>query len=255
VTTGRNPCRFTAHADVGEEASGQRDVPVPGLLKPVADVLARDVFGHDLDARRQIGHLPVLRQPTTQLLQCLVEEHPAMVDQMATLAPDHRPHHVTAPLDVPGTEALLVYPTCHVRDLDAQLTSAAERLLATMQREKRDSLSLCIAFYEEHHKQVFFSRATERVEWERWQLPVRLRRVPPEQALFVDTRAETAATVRRALFAVVQRVDANQRHVPPLTSKDVLPFPFKLFMPDTDDGGWGDTMWSLLKSVKPASFA
>lgn len=85
----------------------------------------------------------------------------------------------------------------------------------------RDSTkaALTVQFQDQKVKKATWFAKTQDVTWEEWRIEV-----------LMDPNADTTASLERALYKVLQTAETQREHIPPITTRDVAPFPYEVLI-------------------------
>ncbi|PRT52671.1 Meiotically up-regulated gene 66 protein [Wickerhamiella sorbophila] len=78
---------------------------------------------------------------------------------------------------------------------------------------------LTVQFQDHKVKKATWFAKTQDVSWEEWRVEVQL-----------DPNADTTASLQRALFKVLQTAETQREHIPPITTRDIAPFPYEVLI-------------------------
>ncbi|KAF2086841.1 DUF1649-domain-containing protein [Saccharata proteae CBS 121410] len=128
--------------------------------------------------------------------------------------------------------------TALVRAIDTSNTSTSQQ---------RGRGQLCIQFFEKRRRKSYFpfgtlgkARADEEVCWEMWTLDVTLA-TPRTEGEVVKVRRAMEKSLQKTAMKVVNIVNRDKDHIPPITTTDTNPFPYQISVnPKTE--GWGQRM-------------
>lgn len=104
-------------------------------------------------------------------------------------------------------------------------------VVAQLKKRPAGKAQCLVTFYEKRKEKAWFGTSDKRVAWEDWQLSFTLLGGAGGTGELADERrALLEADVRARLVAVLKKVNDNKNHIPPLTTKEALPFPWELVL-------------------------
>jgi len=93
-----------------------------------------------------------------------------------------------------------------------------------------------------------FSKVEERVKWEQWVIPIQIGK-PMSSNDSPDRKERLEKELRRVMYSITKQVNETKNHIPPLTNKDITPFPYEITFPTQEtNAGVFATLGSMLKS-------
>lgn len=105
---------------------------------------------------------------------------------------------------------------------------------------KPSRAQIIVQFLEKKRRKGWFAKADEETVWENWVVEVTLTtaRSEPEAA---RNRRRMEGELQKACMRVVTLVNRERGHIPPITTNESNPFPYKILVNPRDDG-WGQKM-------------
>lgn len=170
------------------------------------------------------------------------------------------------PQDVDSELFDVTYVHCGDAEVAARLEAKIDEAVSLFERKPQDMAQLCLSFYEPRRRQVglFWSKADERLYWERWCINLAIVAsdvFSQDHHSLAYTNARAARQAQRQaqleglLTEVVTRVNEKRAHIPPVVSSSPCSFPFDVAV--TSGGGQlpfglGTVKRMLMQSSPPA---
>jgi autophagy-related protein 101 len=108
------------------------------------------------------------------------------------------------------------------------------RVLEEYQPPKRE---IGVQFFETVYKKPsWFGKNHEDVCWEQWVIEVVMEPPSGEQEA---SRRKTEKQLHDILVEIVNQVNCNKDHIPPITTTDSTPFPYHIVVSTEETEGWG----------------
>jgi len=171
----------------------------------------------------------------------------------------HRAFGVITPKDVEIDFLDFVYVCVDDPTIEHDVQEKVEVFYNTIKRKDLKQVKILVSFYETRSKKGWFSKE-EKVCWEQWIININCLsplnpnpnnnpqtwqpHFPP--ASYVVKLEERLSGVMRHILRVI---NDNKNHIPPLTSKEITPFPYDITISNMSEG-WG-LLWNMLKSPGP----
>jgi hypothetical protein len=137
----------------------------------------------------------------------------------------------------------LYYVKCDDKAVDVKVEEKIDEFCASFAKRKTNKGQIVLSFYEKKQKNKFFSKY-DLVCWEQWIVHISL----------TNSTSKTnnlEQELKGKLLYINNIVNENKAHIPPITTKDVTPFPFEISIPNNSEGGVVDMFWNMLKSPSP----
>ncbi|KAK9480358.1 autophagy-related protein [Lipomyces japonicus] len=161
---------------------------------------------------------------------------------------------------VPTREVLdITYASIEDAVLEAQINDKLTLLNATLEASSQNASNLlptnnlsakvqgqvCIAFYEKKTKKAWFSKSEEEVCWEKWVINVTS--INPRTDSDRNKMAKsTESQLQNIMFKIIDIVNENKDHIPPITTTETNPFPYQILLPSSTDESWGAVFKKIL---------
>ena len=126
-----------------------------------------------------------------------------------------------------------------IRQLDSASTQQSPQY-----QPKTGRGQLVLQFLEKKRRKGWFvAKADEETVWENWVIDVTLTsaRSEPEAA---RNRRQMEQQLMTAAMKIVETVDRDRNHIPPITTNETNPFPYQILINPKSDG-WGQKMGIL----------
>lgn len=109
----------------------------------------------------------------------------------------------------------VTYPYVDYPETNALLTERCQELERALRTNTKATVIL--QFQDEQVKKPTWFAKTQNVGWEEWRIEVA-----------IDPRADGASQLQRALMRVLQTAETQKDHIPPITTREVAPFPYEV---------------------------
>jgi len=144
------------------------------------------------------------------------------------------------------------YVRCEDKTIESYINSKTDEFFESWQKKKFDPPKrfLLLSFDEKRTRsQLFgFSKVEERVKWEQWVIPIQIGK-PMSSNDSPDRKERLEKELRRVMYSITKQVNETKNHIPPLTNKDITPFPYEITFPTQEtNAGVFATLGSMLKS-------
>jgi len=87
---------------------------------------------------------------------------------------------------------------------------------------------------------------SQKVCWERWLINI----VLPTKENTGETTTQLYQDLHQRITQILRIVNDNKNHIPPLTTKEVTPFPYEISFPGSGEG-WGAGFWKMFQVQSP----
>jgi hypothetical protein len=151
-------------------------------------------------------------------------------------------HRYFTPLNPATHEILdLTLPYMTEDSIDALIDTRTTTLLRALDTSPTAHIQL--QFLERRRRRGWFSaKPDEELPWETWVVHVAVTAARSEPEAFRNRRA-MAAALERACWSVVEVVNRERAHIPPITSNESNPFPYHVVVgkgkgPGVVEKGW-----------------
>ncbi|KAF2176300.1 DUF1649-domain-containing protein [Zopfia rhizophila CBS 207.26] len=119
-----------------------------------------------------------------------------------------------------------------------QRTAALVRAIEST-HQQRGRGQLAVQFFEKRRRKTyFFGKADEEVCWEQWTLDVTLA-TPRTETDVLKVRRAMEKSLHKAALKIVNIVNRDKDHIPPITTTDANPFPYQVVVNPKATDGWG----------------
>lgn len=144
------------------------------------------------------------------------------------------------------------YVRCEDQSIDSYLTNKIDEFYDSWQKKKFEPQKrfILLSFDEKRTRsQLFgFSKVEERVKWEQWVIPIQIGKALSSNDP-TDRKDKLEKDLRKLMYSITKQVNENKNHIPPLTNKDLTPFPYDITFPTQEsNAGLFATLGSMLKS-------
>ncbi|KAF2715318.1 DUF1649-domain-containing protein [Pleomassaria siparia CBS 279.74] len=147
----------------------------------------------------------------------------------------------------PLTRDLLDLTLPAIDDVDLE-TLIDQRTIALVRaiestHQQRGRGQLVVQFFEKRRRKTyFFGKADEEVCWEMWTLDVTLA-TPRTETDVLKVRRAMEKSLQKAAMKIVNIVNRDKDHIPPITTTDQNPFPYTVIVnPKPTADTWGPRM-------------
>ncbi|EFJ14139.1 hypothetical protein SELMODRAFT_423950 [Selaginella moellendorffii] len=193
-----------------------------------------------------------------EVLRCIL--HTVMFNRALGLV---RPHDVDSELFD------LTYVQCGDLTFEKKMEEKIDQLIAWVEKHPNKKITVCLSFYETRSKQnAWFGHKMERLYWEQWYVTLNttvqqshLRSKPHHDKLgdaldlMTDERSKRHALLesglKEVMLQILQQVNEKKDHVPPVTSQDVVSFPYEISIPSSSDSSFGMDMFKRMLQTGP----
>ncbi|KAI9853546.1 MAG: hypothetical protein M1824_001111 [Vezdaea acicularis] len=94
---------------------------------------------------------------------------------------------------------------------------------------------IAVQFFEKRRRKAWFMKGDEEVCWEMWTLDVTLA-TPRTEAERIKVRKAMENQLQKTALKIVTLVNRDQSHIPPITTSDSNPFPYRIEINPKADG-------------------
>eukprot|EP01119_Soliformovum_irregulare_P023141 TRINITY_DN8042_c0_g1_i1.p1 TRINITY_DN8042_c0_g1~~TRINITY_DN8042_c0_g1_i1.p1 ORF type:complete len:202 (-),score=31.15 TRINITY_DN8042_c0_g1_i1:38-643(-) len=146
------------------------------------------------------------------------------------------------------------YMCCDEPTIKAFVQEKANTFFDSWQRKRFDPLqrTIFLSFDEKRMKsQLFgFSQVEERVMWEQWWINLK---IVNRSLSSPEGSKRLEEDLQKTVFNILQLANEYKTHIPPLTNKDITPFPYNVTFPTADQSqGLLSTLGNMLKTGSSA---
>ncbi|KAF2490443.1 DUF1649-domain-containing protein [Mytilinidion resinicola] len=138
----------------------------------------------------------------------------------------------------------LTLPAIDDVDLETLIDQRSAALVRAIEsaHQQRGRGQLAVQFFEKRRRKTYFSfgKADEEVCWEQWMLDVTLA-TPRTETDVIKVRRAMEMSLHKAALKIVNIVNRDKDHIPPITTTDANPFPYQIVVNPKSDG-WGQRM-------------
>ncbi|KAF2730363.1 DUF1649-domain-containing protein [Polyplosphaeria fusca] len=138
----------------------------------------------------------------------------------------------------------LTLPAIDDVDLETLVDQRTVQLVRAIEstHQQRGRGQLVVQFFEKkRRKTYFFGKADEEVCWEQWTLDVTLA-TPRTETDVLKVRRAMEKSLSKAAHKIVNIVNRDKDHIPPITTTDANPFPYQVLVNPKATDGWGPRM-------------
>ncbi|KAI9888950.1 MAG: hypothetical protein M1814_006128 [Vezdaea aestivalis] len=102
---------------------------------------------------------------------------------------------------------------------------------------------IAISFFEKRRKKAWFTKTEEEVCWEQWTINVTLA-TPKNESDRIKVRRAMETQLQKTALKILTVVNRDQAHIPPITTSDQNPFPYRIDINPKGDGeAWGNRLY------------
>jgi hypothetical protein len=134
----------------------------------------------------------------------------------------------------------LTLPAIDDVDLETLVDQRTGQLILAIDstHQPRGRGQLVVQFFEKkRRKTYFFGKADEEVCWEQWTLDVTCA-TPRTETDVLKVRRAMEMSLHKAALKIVNIVNRDKDHIPPITTTDSNPFPYKILVNPKSADGW-----------------
>jgi len=137
------------------------------------------------------------------------------------------------------------YVRCDDEGIEKKVDEKTEEFVHSFAKRKVNKMQIVLSFNEKRAKSNFFSKY-DLVCWEQWIINISLSNKEVDKG---KINTALAKELEKRVVYVLKLVNENIGHIPPITNKDITPFPFEITLPNSNsEGGVVDMFWNILKS-------
>ena len=89
------------------------------------------------------------------------------------------------------------------------------------------------------------AKTQEEVCWEEWLIDVHVINTRTDQDKETSLK-KTEKQLRDIFLAITNKVNTNKDHIPPITTTDATPFPYRIVVPSVESETWGSVFKKML---------
>ncbi|KAF3935509.1 hypothetical protein ABW19_dt0200790 [Dactylella cylindrospora] len=134
----------------------------------------------------------------------------------------------------------LTLPSADDPDLDALIENRSTTLIRSVELTPgapSAKTQIAIQFFEKKQKRkAWFSTKDEEVCWEQWLLDITLL-YPRTESQRSQVRKDMESALQMTMLKIIEIVNNNKDHIPPITTSDYNPFPYRISVPQ-EGGSW-----------------
>ncbi|KAK6521589.1 hypothetical protein TWF506_001801 [Arthrobotrys conoides] len=140
----------------------------------------------------------------------------------------------------------LTLPSVDDSELDALIENRTSSMIRSVESTPGASSAktqIAVQFFEKKQKRkAWFSTKDEEVCWEQWLLDITLL-YPRTESQRTQARKDMESALQLTILKIIDIVNNNKDHIPPITTSDYNPFPYKIFVPQKGDN-WSGRFFS-----------
>ncbi|SMQ53091.1 unnamed protein product [Zymoseptoria tritici ST99CH_1A5] len=154
-------------------------------------------------------------------------------------------HRYFPPL-TPSTQEILDLTLPYVSDptISTLIETRLTTLLRTLDSSPTPTTAhLSVSFLERKRRKGWFASTTsDETVWETWHITVEVVATVRSEGERERMRRVMEKGLREAVMRVVEVVNAERGHIPPITTNETNPFPFRVVVEERGGEGWGGRM-------------
>lgn len=130
-------------------------------------------------------------------------------------------HRMLGPINPKTVESLgVTYAVPESSELEEQIRQKLDQLAAILSENKR-SAEIVLRFFDPSSKKAWFNWSNDSC-WEEWVIRCNLE---PEGE---NSMARIQSDLRDLILRIVQVMDRQKEHIPPITTKNMVSFPYEI---------------------------